>query len=454
MNKLRPNSTSTICVIGSGAAGLSAAYFLKELGYKSVIVLEKENRIGGKCLSITVEGKSFDLGANYITSSYKNVKKLAKKYGAKMYTEAHLNSYDYKENEFVPLLKAVLRESGTSFFKLGWLILKFVVIRFRLRNKISINKPGFKGISEDKELCKPFMNWLEDRGLKPLAPLFKIPISLMGYGQLSTISAAYALTYMTNSTFIDLVLASINPYIIGYPKRFTDGYQRLLERMSWEIDVRVGAEVVEVKRGDGIEVTFTQLEETLGNLKKSTQVLKSDYLFIATPTYLEAIKPFLKDITSEETRLLSKVIYDPFVVTTYKAPGLESFFAATFMVPETDDYQPFVITRQYKEVNLLSIYTRAEYGKVIDKEAILANNKEFIMKACGIDIGSYFTFSEFPYFPHVSSTDMQEGFYDDFDRIQGANNTFYVGGLMNFELVETIMNYSKHLVRQHFPKQK
>jgi hypothetical protein len=155
-----------------------------------------------------------------------------------------------------------------------------------------------------------------------------------------------------------------------------------------------------------------------------------------------------------ETELLSKVVYDPFIVTTYKSPGLENFFAATFMVPETDWYDPFVITKQYKDVNLLSIYTRTEYGKEIKKQDILDRNKEFIMKACGVDIGPYYSFSEFPYFPHVSSADMQGGYYDDFDKIQGANNTFYVGGLMNFELVETIMNYSKHLVRAHFPKQK
>jgi len=454
MNNRKPDSDSKICVIGSGAAGLSAAYFLKQQGYHSIIVLEKENRVGGKCLSVTVDGKSFDLGANYITSAYKNVKKLAKMYGAKMYTEAHLNSYDHERNEFVPLLKAVLRESRSTFFKLSWLTLKYIVIRWRLRNKISTRKPGFQGVSEHKELCKPFMCWLKDKGLTALAPLFRIPISLMGYGQLNTIPAAYALTYMTNATFIDLVLASINPYIIGYPKRFTDGYQRLLERMSWEIDVRVGAEVVEVKRGESVEVKFTQLEEILGILKKSTQTLKCDYVFIATPLYLKAIRPFLKDMSDKETELLSKVVYDPFIVTTYKSPGLENFFAATFMVPETDWDEPFVITKQYKDVNLLSIYTRTEYGKEINKQEILDRNKEFIMKACGVDIGPYYSFSAFPYFPHVSSEDMQGGFYDDFDKIQGANNTFYVGGLMNFELVETIMNYSKHLVHEHFPKQK
>lgn len=442
----------SICIIGGGAAGLSAAYFLKKRGYHHVVVLEKEDRVGGKCLSLTVNGKSFDLGANYITSSYTNVMHLAREFGARMYTEGKLNAYNHERKEFTSLFKAVV--SNISIFKLGWLGIKYLYMRWRLNDIISVRHPGFKGVSKYQELCQPFGRWLSSNGLDPLEPLFRIPISLMGYGQLREIPAVYALRYMTCSTFLDLALAAVNPNIRGYPKRFTEGYQRLWERISWEIEVRPGAEVTRVTRKDRITVEYTLVEEHLENLSRSVKSLDCDYLIIATPLHYQAIAGFLKEMTREEEALLRKVSFDPFIVTTYVIPGSERFFAATFMVPEPSLYQPFVITRQFEDNDLVSVYTRTKYGDAVDKETILSNNKEFFRAACGIELGEYYTYSEFPYFPHVDSKVMSEGFYDQFEALQGKSKTFYVGGLMNFELVETIVNYSRSLIESNFPNRK
>ncbi len=448
------NSTAnpTICIIGGGAAGLSAAYFLKSRGYTQVVVLEKEDRVGGKCLSLTVNGKSFDLGANYITSSYENVMHLARKFGASMYTEGKLNAYNHEKKEFTSLFKAVV--ANVSMFTLGWLSIKYLFKRWMLNGIISVQKPGFKDIARHPELCQPFGQWLSANGLEPLEPLFSIPLSLMGYGQLKEIPAAYALRYMTCSTFLDLSIAAVNPHIRGYPKRFTEGYQRLWERISWEIEVRPGAEVTRVTRDNRITVEYTLLEEELEKLSKSRRTLECDYLIIATPLHYQAIAGFLKDMTAEEEALLRKVSFDPFIVTTYMIPGSQKFFAATFMVPEPSLYQPFVITRQFDDNDLVSVYTRTRYGDPISKDQILANNREFFRSACGIELGEYYTYSEFPYFPHVDSAMMRDGFYDHFEALQGKRKTFYVGGLMNFELVETIVNYSKSLIESNFPKRR
>ena len=45
---------------------------------------------------------------------------------------------------------------------------------------------------------------------------------------------------------------------------------------------------------------------------------------------------------------------------------------------------------------------------------------------------------------------MQGKLYDRLEALQGHRKTFYVGGLLNFELVETIVEYSKALVEQKF----
>jgi monoamine oxidase len=131
---MKPEKKTRIGIIGAGAAGLTAAHYLKKLGYENITVLEKEGRIGGKCCSLTYGGKSFDLGANYITSSYRQVKKLAREYGAAMYTEGPLHAFDATSNQFISLLKAVTKNS--SFFTVFWQSIKYVWKRWLLQRII------------------------------------------------------------------------------------------------------------------------------------------------------------------------------------------------------------------------------------------------------------------------------------------------------------------------------
>ena len=46
---------------------------------------------------------------------------------------------------------------------------------------------------------------------------------------------------------------------------------------------------------------------------------------------------------------------------------------------------------------------------------------------------------------------MKDGFYEKLEhQLQGQNNTFYVGGLMAFELTERNSSYALSLVIKHF----
>jgi hypothetical protein len=60
------------------------------------------------------------------------------------------------------------------------------------------------------------------------------------------------------------------------------------------------------------------------------------------------------------------------------------------------------------------------------------------------------THNEWNYFPHVSADDMRGGFYDRFEGLQGEANTFYCGAVAAFELVETVVQYSRQMVESYF----
>lgn len=54
------------------------------------------------------------------------------------------------------------------------------------------------------------------------------------------------------------------------------------------------------------------------------------------------------------------------------------------------------------------------------------------------------------YFPHVNTQALHDGFYPRLDRLQGQRGTYYVGGLFNFETLETTAKYSRWLVHRAF----
>jgi predicted NAD/FAD-binding protein len=444
------DATARIAIIGAGPAGLSVAHFLRKKGYSRTTIFEQNAQAGGKCISLTVDGKSFDLGANYVTGSYTIVQELARKLGADLYTEGGVKSYDIRTKKFRSVFRAVIGES--SFFSVAWQSLKYIWKRWRLNSIISSDHPGYRNIAAHPELCQPFEGWLEQNGLKDLTPLFEAPVTLMGYGRLTRTPAAYVLTYLPVTTFLELIGASVSTSILGYPKRFTEGFQRFLERLSWTFDsdaIKLNTRVTGIRRGQHIVVEYALVSNSAAETKGR---MEFDYLFMCVPLYMGALSPILTDMSEAEKKLFRQVTYDPFVITTYKMPHCEVFTAGVFMLPEPKMGKPFVVNRQFADCDYITLYTRSPVGEPVDKDAILEANKTFIKECLDLDLCDPFTYNEFVYFPHVTTEAMASGFYDHLEDLQGQNNTFFAGGLMNFELVETIMNYSKHLIDKNFPK--
>jgi spermine oxidase len=54
-----------IVIIGAGAAGISAASKLVEAGFHNLIILEAENRIGGRINTIPFGQNVIDMGAQW-----------------------------------------------------------------------------------------------------------------------------------------------------------------------------------------------------------------------------------------------------------------------------------------------------------------------------------------------------------------------------------------------------
>lgn len=76
MDKLR------VVVVGAGAAGLAAAARLMERGVRDVVILEAEDRMGGRICTTLFENAVLDLGAQWVHGEVGNVVcSMARKYG-------------------------------------------------------------------------------------------------------------------------------------------------------------------------------------------------------------------------------------------------------------------------------------------------------------------------------------------------------------------------------------
>ena len=158
-------------------------------------------------------------------------------------------------------------------------------------------------------------------------------------------------------------------------------------------------------------------------------------------------------------------------------------------IPLTPVGTPWAITRQYMNSDLIQFYSRMPHNSVNYPEKLRAKKQQamddkrdactndddrkqfaieifeppefrqghlttidpevrkFVDRIRGdIDDTAWKTFDEWPYFQHYRIEEINDGYYDRLEAQQGKNHTYYVGGLMNFELVNNIMLYSKHIV--------
>src|SRR5690606_24057937 len=100
-NILTPNSNLHVVVLGAGFAGLSAAYKLKQKGYK-VTVLESQNRVGGRVFSHQINPDLIiELGGEWVGNSHTRLQELCGEFNLELQNNQFDTHLIYK-NEYFP----------------------------------------------------------------------------------------------------------------------------------------------------------------------------------------------------------------------------------------------------------------------------------------------------------------------------------------------------------------
>ncbi|MDP3719776.1 MAG: NAD(P)-binding protein [Acidobacteriota bacterium] len=468
-----------VVVVGAGPAGLLTAHYLREHGYRNVVILEKLGRVGGLCDTVTADGRSFDLGANYVTPGYTQILKLAETLGVQVYSERPFVAMTVPPEptgqvRYQSVFSATRqRDDGSRIplLSLGVALIRYTWIRWRLGRVI--DRPTFAGVAtfDGGSLCAPLEDWLKRHRLTDLERVFQLPITLMGFGYLDKVPAIYAMKFMTVGSFVPMVLKEM-PLIgrlISWPRRFLYGYQRFFERLAWGLDVRTSVDIQSIERTDaGVQIVFDELQQDMNETARVRHTLTADYLIMACPLNSELLMKRM-DASESERRLFSAITSVSYCMTTRSIElqgadlGGNSPLAAVYPAPALGTNVPYGVAKQWADSTFAQFYTRTTqlapddpaHGQAGELQRAVETGVDRLIAQMGATPAAGHeanaTFNRFEYFQHVSSADLKAGWYDDLERLQGQRRTFYVGGATNFELIEPIAEYAQHLVATRFP---
>ena len=409
----RPRTSEHVGIIGAGAAGLALAHRLRELGYASVTVLEKANRVGGKCCTMTFEGRSFELGAAVLSPPYKNVRALAREVGLATTQEA--------SGFFVNLERGTKRflvpdEARHHPFRLARELPRYVA---EIAGERRLWKPGFDGLPS--ELARPFEEWAHAHGYSEVVELIRPWFTGFGYGYLNEIPAAYVLKYMTLS-------------VMPLSELLDGGYQALWERVARPLDVRLGVDIRRVSR-DSLGATVETSEETF----------RFDRLVVACP--LDKALGFL-DASVDERRFFEQIRYVDYrvVAAMVEGPFHHRYTFANTLLPAKRG-EPMFWYRRWADHPLHTFYSIG--GPDLSDDAIVDRIDRTVTRLGG-KLGKVVRCVRWDYFPHVGPAAIGRGYYNSLEAIQGARRTYYAGEHLCFPTVETVTAYSFGLAERFF----
>ncbi|WEM44486.1 FAD-dependent oxidoreductase (plasmid) [Photobacterium sp. DA100] len=405
-----------IAILGAGAAGLTAAEALKQKGYQHITVFERTDHAGGKCLSVDIAAKTYELGAGILTENNTVPLRLAKKY-AIPFERAHFGQSIFVDQNGQPI------PSQSLALKLKVLWQLFFRYRRILKRYNELASPGFRNLSP--AITLPFDQFSKKYKISDLANVFSLFLSGFGYCYSDHVPTAYVLKYVNWKTIV--------AYLKNQVYTFPNGIQGLWTRVARQHDVRFKAEISQISRAETITIDTESGREEF------------DKLIVTTP--LDETALFM-DLSLQEQTLFKKIQYLDYQTILCT---VNNFVEKTGYVPENfcreREGHPVFWYYRHAGQPVYSFYVLTD--KNISEKEVTDNLRTFVHQMGG-EIESVHQFIHWKYFPHVETDELNKGFYDKLNQLQGNQHTFYAGEILNFSCVGFTSEYAEYIVNQHF----
>ena len=455
-----------ICIVGGGPAGLSAGMYLEQKGYENYTILERLDRVGGKCWSPTYNGRRYEMGAIMGVPSYYAVHdveefcgithdgpKLSRKYKNK--NGKIIEPFEPKKNILkIPRLlrmKKQLKEFGE--------LLETKYYGYDINGHRGVAEGRYEGFActperepvsgtnpNLKDLSLPFNEFCKKNKVELIQDVWVGPYTSFGYGYFDEIPAGYVIKYLDFQTTMNFV--KINLWT------WKEGTQYIWECLDAKLKhpARLNSHIEKVERKDGkVYVTVN------GKVEEYDKIIVTAPLYIPDKRadgQIGMVDYF--DARDDEKELFSKIDYERYdvqaVLTKPEDHPEISFYVFENMVKERLGHLMVYYRRWKDEIDqVITTYALRKHknGPAIPYEEVKATVLEDL-KTMGNPASEVINEWSVYYFPHVFSEDYAAGWYDKVEAMQGKYDTYYAGEVMSFGDMDETAEYSRELVERFF----
>lgn len=411
-----------ICIVGSGPSGMSAAWYLQKKGYTDITILERLDRVGGKCNTPKFDGKYYEMGAVIALPTYYKSLALMDEAGIEYIHKKIVGNY-FDNNTG----KSIDYFTEDEMSKLKVQIAK-------LQNLIETKYPDIKNPGHEKvhlDLADTFENFCTKNEIPLIPKLWVNPYTGYGYGYFNLVPAAYVLQYLDVPT----MMGFINKDFIVWKEGTESIWHQLNVKLNKK--VRLCTHIKNIIRKNNKVYVYTDF---------GTE--EYDKIIFSSP--LQDLKNYV-DTTEDETNLFSKITYMEFY----------NFACLVENSRNTSAYVPGNMM-QSRAGHVVFSYDRTDEGNSIITFNILGDQNEKVtsdmcrkyleedLELYNIRLKDVVMHKCWRYFPHVNSQQMKHGWYDKVEALQGQKNTYYAGEIMSFSDIEECVAYSNSLVDRFF----
>lgn len=432
MPETRPARTDRIAIVGAGPSGLTAAHTLAQLGFEKVTVFERNAWVGGKVHSVQHNDRTYELGAYVVTDKYDTVRSLAE--GVDL-------AYRQAPPRVVHDLGGAGSRSFGDYLKAHHPTSESLLAAGRylklLKKHSRVARTGLDGHAP--ALSMPFETFQEIERIEAVGTLFRPVFCSLGYGYFDKIPALYVLKFI-DANKLGIVARSAVGLEGSWPRVFIAGFQELWRRVAAPLDIKLEHEVTGISREcvDGRSVV---------NVEAGGLPHEFDHVIMACAPH-KAVE--FMDAGDEESDLFKKVRTLRYTATLFFGGGLDKFTTTYVEQHQTSDTvgRTLLVSHPYPDGDLHLAYQFADWDTPADT---LHQNLAEDVKGMGGHMDEVFAFRDWStYFPHVGPKALRRRFYDRVEDLQGDCNTWWVGGLFNFETVEESATYARELVLTNF----
>jgi len=456
-----------ICIVGGGPAGLSAGMYLEQKGYENYTILERLDRVGGKCWSPHYNGRRYEMGAIMGVDSYYAVHD-AEVFGHTTHDGPQLNrNYKNAQGKVIepfnpkknPLKIPQLLKMKKQIKKLGEILeTKYVGYdvnghrgvaqgRYEGCSQKNAKREPISGVNENlKDLALPFNEFCKKNGVALTQKVWIGPFTSFGYGYFDEIPAAYVLKYLDFQTCMNFVKVNLWTW--------KDGTQSIWEGVQAHLKnpARLNQKIEKVERKDGkVFVTVN------GKVEEYDKIIVTAPLYIPNKRadgQVGMVDYF--DAREDEKELFSKIDYERYDVLAVETKPEDhpeiSYYVFDNMTPETLGHL-MVYYRRWKDTKdqVITTYALRKHKKSKEipyeecKKMVLEDLKTMHNPASNV-VNEWSVY----YFPHVFSEDYANGWYDKVEAMQGKYDTYYAGEVMSFGDMDETAEYSKELIDRFF----